>query len=101
MHHLVLHLLVVASHARLVEDGVGGEVTRLSGSVVAATTVDVLWVDVLGGNRVELSELNVRDGEDQFWDNESESSEALGLSERTDIGVEIIFSTHDLLGEEH
>ena len=100
MHHLVIHLLVVVSLARLVEDGVGGEVTRLSGSVVAAAFVDAWIVDVLRSNRAELSELMVRDGEDHFWDNESESFEALRLSERTDIGVERIFRAHDLLGEE-
>ena len=98
VHDVVLSM--ASFRSLFVEDGVGLEVAGLRGPVVAAATVDVLGVNVLGSDRVELSELTVRDGEDNFWDNESESSVALRLSERTDIGVERIFSTLDLLGQE-
>ena len=97
---LVVLLVVVLPLAWLVEDGVGFEVAGLRGPVVAAATVDVFIVDVLGCNREELSELFVRDREDDFWNDESETSVALWLSQRTDIGVERILSTLDLLSQE-
>ena len=56
--------MVLPLGSRLVPDGVGFEVTRLRGSVVAAAIVLVLGVNVNGRILLEAIKLGLRDRKD-------------------------------------